>query len=529
MEAAHQDLIDLVSLVEEYRQDHERYEQEIIGLRNRNAELEEEVHMLRDHQDKHVGLVGELEDSITHLDSELSNARLHLSRREGEVEGLRSSLMLTHREHLVQVNSGTMEIDNLKRNEEDMKAALKQKDKEIIDLEGLLDSKEKKISELQNIIGVYETTAGRLQEHYQAPRTPPSVSTQRASPASNNNDATANNNNGGNRTPPPPTSSPPSASVFGLSLLANNGNQKKKKVSSSLILDNNPEQGLDKHISDIDVGALEDVPLTNSTKGGGGRTPPTRRIKAEQHSTTDASSEDELLQRYAAAPDVTSDVDDKVHLVLDGDYGFASTIFGLGSGSGQKKWALPREELKTSEEIPAAISLEMAATPVRSSSKGSSKSSSPRHRRQQQRDEIPQANSPGELLGSDFYSRRQKLTEEYQSKAAAVQSVLDNDESSSDDGGGVTSLRRSNEVKYELLSKEAPGSNEDSMVPVRMNTYSTRRANRENRLAAKLNNNQESKENYMEIAEREAATSTSLRRNVPRGLRRDVEQHRERK
>ena len=139
----HQDLIDLISLVEEYKQHAVRSELEIKSHKSHIRELEKEIERLRAKKLSHHAFVRELEESVRTLDRQLRQQHLAQSKKDEEVNLLKAKSLWQTSESAM--GAEKRELENLRDERKQLKVQLTLKDQQLHKFEKQIDYQQTKI------------------------------------------------------------------------------------------------------------------------------------------------------------------------------------------------------------------------------------------------------------------------------------------------------------------------------------------------------------------------------------------------
>jgi hypothetical protein len=154
MEDHHQDLVDLISLVEEYKQHAVHAEAE---LKNHKAHIEEqdrEINRLRQKTTSHNTFVRELEESVRSLDRQLKHQSIAQSRKDEEIRSLKKQILSMDNAMTHHVGAESQELDRLREEKKRLNIEIALKDQQLHEFERQIDYQQTKIMNMK--AGVYD-------------------------------------------------------------------------------------------------------------------------------------------------------------------------------------------------------------------------------------------------------------------------------------------------------------------------------------------------------------------------------------
>lgn len=145
-----QDLIDLISLVEEYKNHSIQSQAEIAGHKAHISGLEKEIARLRAKESGHHVFVRELEESVRSLDRQLRHQHIAQSKKDEEIRSLNAEIVGMEGQMNRQLGSESRELDMLRDEKKRLMVQLAMKDQQLHEFEHQIDHQHTKILNMQN-------------------------------------------------------------------------------------------------------------------------------------------------------------------------------------------------------------------------------------------------------------------------------------------------------------------------------------------------------------------------------------------
>lgn len=145
-----QDLIDLISLVEEYKQHAVQSQMEIAGHKSHIGELEKEIARLRAKENGHHVFVRELEESVRSLDRQLRHQHIAQSKKDEEIRSLKAHIVSMETHMNRHLGSESRELDMLRDEKKRLVVQLAMKDQQLHEFEHQIDHQHTKILNMKN-------------------------------------------------------------------------------------------------------------------------------------------------------------------------------------------------------------------------------------------------------------------------------------------------------------------------------------------------------------------------------------------
>lgn len=140
-----QDLIDLISLVEEYKQHAAQSQMEIKSHKNHISDLEKEIGRFRAKESTHHKFVRELEESVWTLDRQLRHQHVSQSKKDDEIRSLKTQILSMESQMNRVIGSEKRELEILRDERTRLNMQLTLKDQQLHEFERQIDHQQTKI------------------------------------------------------------------------------------------------------------------------------------------------------------------------------------------------------------------------------------------------------------------------------------------------------------------------------------------------------------------------------------------------